>query len=68
MADLPKATHTAEMSVMGIRLRVHVLDDGRRVIDAEDAHRFFAAMEDPNAPGAGEGEIARLVAALRGEQ
>ena len=33
---LPAATHTETMDLAGHRVKVHVLDDGRRIIDSDD--------------------------------
>jgi len=43
--EIPTATHSGEFTLMGIRMRVHRLDDGRAVIEAEDFAAFFNAME-----------------------
>jgi hypothetical protein len=42
--DIPVAIHESEMEIMGVKVRVHVLDDGRRVINAEDFAAVIAAM------------------------
>jgi hypothetical protein len=44
MSDIPQAIHEDEIEIMGITLRVAVLDDGRRVIYADDVARIMAAM------------------------
>jgi hypothetical protein len=41
---IPVAIHESEMEIMGVKVRVHVLDDGRRVINAEDFAAVIAAM------------------------
>lgn len=35
---------TKTLTVGGLTLRVHVLDDGRRIIDAEDMAKFYEAL------------------------
>lgn len=39
-----RATHTGVWNFMGAALRVYRLEDGRTVIDADDAERFFALL------------------------
>lgn len=46
IVDLPTAVHTGEFQLGGVTMRVHVLDDGRRVIDAESVHAFLDALEN----------------------
>jgi len=46
MDNLPKAVWTGKLNVFGLELNCAVLDDGRRVIDAEDVQRFCLAMEN----------------------
>jgi hypothetical protein len=41
--SLPKSVYKSELNVCGVTLRVHVLDDGRRVIDAADIDALFQA-------------------------
>lgn len=47
--DIPFATHESEMELLGVKVRVYHLDDGRRVIDADDFHKLMEAM-GMNAP------------------
>lgn len=42
--NLPRAIHTAELTLGGCRLRCHVLDNGMRVFDAGDVEAFFQAL------------------------
>lgn len=42
--DLPKVTHTGVMDLLGVKARVHRLDDGRTVIEADDFHKILEAM------------------------
>jgi hypothetical protein len=38
---LPRVTHEGVLEIAGLRLNVVMLDDGRRVIPAEDMERFL---------------------------
>jgi hypothetical protein len=38
---LPVVTHQGVLAVGGHELRVYQLSDGRRVVAADDVHRFF---------------------------
>jgi hypothetical protein len=42
--DLPVATHSSTLTIMGVELKVHRLDDGRAIIEAEGFHQLFEAM------------------------
>lgn len=42
--DIPKATHESEQEFLGVKVRTYVLDDGRRIINADDFHKLLAAM------------------------
>ena len=42
--NLPESINTATLTVFGVELRVHTLDDGRRIIEADDLHRLWAMM------------------------
>lgn len=43
---LPKAIAESEITIMGVRLRCYVLDNGKRVFNVDDVHAFFAALND----------------------
>lgn len=43
---LPKAVRQAEVKIGSITLRVHHLDDGRRVIDAASMDAFMEALSN----------------------
>jgi hypothetical protein len=46
MADhVPVAVWSGELTLAGVTLRVHVLDDGMRIIDAGDFDALWAALE-----------------------
>jgi len=62
--SLPNAISTATIAIMGTTLRVHVLEDGQRVIDAEDVEKFFARLDTRPAPT--DAEVLALVQAIQG--
>ncbi|HGE8502864.1 hypothetical protein ACYZFV_11410 [Serratia ureilytica] len=41
MPDLPSSIAEETMEIAGMRVKVHVLDNGQRVIDAADAEKLF---------------------------
>lgn len=43
---LPRAISEGTLTIGGMSLRVINLDNGQRVIDADDAEAFFAALHD----------------------
>lgn len=44
--DLPKSIARDTLNVMGVTLVVHVLDDGRRIIEGDGLQNLFAAMSN----------------------
>lgn len=42
--DLPKAIHESRTILFGMEVRVCILDDGRRIIHAEDFHKLLKKM------------------------
>jgi len=44
--NLPRSISTGEVSIMGITLRVHQLDNGQRIIEASDFERFMQALAE----------------------
>lgn len=64
--DVPAATMAGELTLSGVSVRVYVLDDGRRILDAEDVHAVFAAWAD-GVP-VDEVEAKAFARALRGLQ
>lgn len=54
LTELPQAIAQSEMQIGGIAMRVYNLDDGRRIIDADDVHAFFQALEAGLTPDADE--------------
>jgi hypothetical protein len=48
MSAFPVSTYQGELTVLGVTLRMHVLDDGTRVIEKGGIDELFATMaEDP---------------------
>jgi hypothetical protein len=42
--DIPQAIAESEMELLGVKVKTYVLDDGRRIIDADDFHKLMAIM------------------------
>jgi hypothetical protein len=42
--DIPKATHESVQEFFCVKVRTYVLDDGRRIINADDFHKLMASM------------------------
>jgi hypothetical protein len=53
---IPKAVWSGVFVVFGVELHCSVLDDGRRIIDAEDVAKLFAAIDAE--------DVAKLFAAM----
>jgi hypothetical protein len=64
MTDTPVSVWTGEMTLLGVTLHVHVLDDGTRIIEAGDMAALLEAME--HAGRAEEDEMAAFARWLRG--
>jgi len=64
MAEMPVSVWSGEMRLLGVTLHLHVLDDGTRIIEAEDMAALMEAM------GRGgpvdEGDLAAFVRWQRG--
>jgi len=45
MAETPASVWHGEMSLFGVKLHLHVLDDGRRIVEAADMAALLEAME-----------------------
>jgi hypothetical protein len=45
--ELPKTVASSEFRIFGVLLHCHVLDNGQRIIEADDMRALMAAMEDP---------------------
>ena len=46
MTDVPKSIAENRLTIMGVDLVVHVLDNGQRIIEGDGMERLFAAMAD----------------------
>ena len=44
--DIPQATHESVQTILGVEIRTYVLDDGRRVIHADDFHNLLKVIEN----------------------
>jgi hypothetical protein len=64
MADTPVSVWQGEMTLLGVTLHVHVLDDGTRIIEAQDMAAFLEAMERDRVVD--EDEMAAFARWLRG--
>lgn len=53
--DIPTATHSGIWKIGDMEIRVHRLDDGRRVIAADDFKKVLAWMDG------GTGDVAELL-------
>ncbi|MGD9728321.1 MAG: hypothetical protein AB7R40_23700 [Nitrospiraceae bacterium] len=42
--DIPQAIAENEMELLGVKVRFYVLDDGSRIINADDFHKLMEAM------------------------
>ena len=58
--DLPKSIATGTVTVFGVELHVHTLDDGRRIIEADGVHHLLAAMAGGGVEPGEVAELARL--------
>lgn len=43
--ELPREVSRGTVTMFGCEIQVIQLDDGRRILDADDVHRFFAMLE-----------------------
>ncbi len=50
----PKSVLQSTVTVMGVDLVVHLLDNGERVVEAESVERLFAALGGPETRTAAE--------------
>lgn len=41
---MPQVVSEGEQELLGVKLRTYVLDDGRRIIDADDFHKLMAVI------------------------
>lgn len=63
----PVAVWSGELTMAGVRLHVHVLDNGERIIDAADFLAFWQAMESGTMPAPTDDEVAAFARWQRGE-
>lgn len=42
--DLPKATHEGVAEILGIKVRMYRVDDGRAVIHSDDFHKLLKVL------------------------
>ena len=54
MAEMPASVWHGEMSLFGVKLHLHVLDDGRRIVEAADMAALQAARLDRDHPETSE--------------
>lgn len=45
--DLPYATHSGELEILGLKLRCYRLNTGEAIIHADDMNALFEMMGDP---------------------
>lgn len=45
MAEMPVSVWQGEMSLLGVTLHLHVLEDGTRIVEAQDMVALLDAME-----------------------
>ena len=41
VTGMPYATHYGELEILGVKLKVYRLNDGRSIIDGEDMRKLF---------------------------
>jgi hypothetical protein len=64
---LPSAIEEKSFEMFGVKIRCYVLDDGQRVLDADDTQGLFAAMENtPQSSVFDQKAYADLLTFLRG--
>lgn len=57
---MPKAVWEGTFTLFGVTLRCATLDNGERVIRAEDMARFFKALQEPGGPDLDMDEVRRF--------
>ena len=58
--DIPIAVWEGTFRLLGVTLKCAVLNDGRRIIDADSFACFMAALEDPNGEAIDSAEMTRF--------
>lgn len=59
---IPHAIAEAAFTILGVRVRCYVLDDGSRILNAEDVGELFATMASDGRPSLDDDELQRFVA------
>jgi len=62
---LPKVAYSSELKMGDLVLKVHVLDDGRRIIEEESVLKFIEWLSSP-AAGHSREEIDNLAKFIKG--
>lgn len=44
MSALPEITHSGELELLGVTVKVYRLSDGQTIFDAEDTHKVLQQM------------------------
>jgi hypothetical protein len=57
---LPKIINSGDIVLGDIVLKVHHLDDGRRIIEKESFEKFFEYLTNPNSKQASKEELMNL--------
>lgn len=65
MTDTPNVVRSGELSIGGVVLKCHVLEDGRRIIEEDSLIDFFFNDGDPFKEATDE-ELAAFVRFMRG--
>jgi hypothetical protein len=67
MTDLPETVWSGTFRLFGVTLRCHALDDGRRLVDAEDLVRLFSERSPARMTRLDRDELTRFAKWQRGE-
>jgi len=66
-ASISKSIWAGTFTVFGVTLRCHVLDNGQRIIEAEDVHRLLAVIQNGDGPAADPGDMDAFARWQKGE-
>lgn len=66
MEKLPTVTHSGELTLFGVTISVHHLDNEQRVIEQDDVTKLFEAMSEPDAPQSTQADLEKAAAILTG--
>lgn len=64
--SIPKAIAEGSFRLFGVTVRAYVLDDGQRILNAEDVAALLAAMANPTAAELDESEVRRYSEFMKG--